>query len=259
MRYSRPKTMPKQKDELIVGVYFSKEIIDYYENRIKEMEEKYSQVIEERDMLYRELEALKSYIRELEREKEELVEKAYTDPLTGLLRRDYFDKLSLEHLRNMKYSHYSEPFSLVFCDLDNFKQINDKYGHLVGDEVLKTVSNSIKKAIRKNDYACRYGGDEFLLGLKCCDESSAVKVMERIYEEVENEINNSDNLLVDIAKNDFSMSGGIKTVYPGEIEEPIEEFYKKVVRDADFAAYEAKKHRDRTVYAINGALKKYKL
>ena len=98
---------------------------------------------------------------ELQKLAEEFRYKALHDTLTGLPNRalfhEEFDRATAHANRSGKY------FSVMLLDVDNFKQINDTYGHDVGDELLKTVANRIKSAIRAEDTVCRFGGDEFVL------------------------------------------------------------------------------------------------
>jgi len=83
------------------------------------------------------------------------------DPLTGLSNRLLFND-RLEHaIAHAK--RFKKCVSLIFCDLDNFKPINDTYGHTVGDEILKRVALALKKILRKEDTVCRFGGDEFVI------------------------------------------------------------------------------------------------
>ncbi|MFN3598811.1 MAG: diguanylate cyclase [Aquificaceae bacterium] len=86
---------------------------------------------------------------------------ATTDPLTGIYNR-YSLYQSLEKILH-NAERYKEVFSLLMLDIDNFKKINDTYGHLVGDSVLKAVAEAIKGVIRKSDIFGRFGGEEFLL------------------------------------------------------------------------------------------------
>jgi diguanylate cyclase (GGDEF)-like protein/PAS domain S-box-containing protein len=83
------------------------------------------------------------------------------DPLTGLSNRLLFND-RLEHAINHA-ERFNKCISLIFCDLDNFKPINDNYGHSVGDEILKRVGNSLQDILRKDDLVCRFGGDEFVI------------------------------------------------------------------------------------------------
>ena len=83
------------------------------------------------------------------------------DPLTGLSNRILLnDRLehAIEHAKR-----FEKHISLIFCDLDNFKPINDTYGHTVGDEILKRVGSYLKELLRKEDTICRFGGDEFVI------------------------------------------------------------------------------------------------
>ena len=86
------------------------------------------------------------------------------DPLTGLSNRLLFND-RLEHAINHS-ERFNKCISLIFCDLDNFKPINDTYGHAVGDEILKRVAHSLKEILRKDDTVCRFGGDEFVILLE---------------------------------------------------------------------------------------------
>jgi len=92
---------------------------------------------------------------------ERLEHLAMRDRLTGLFNRHFLmDRLS--DLFNLQ-QRYHEHFSLIMLDLDYFKKVNDKYGHLVGDQTLKAVSKAISNQLRDTDIPCRYGGEEFLV------------------------------------------------------------------------------------------------
>jgi diguanylate cyclase (GGDEF)-like protein len=96
------------------------------------------------------------------------------DPLTGVYRKKYFD-FQLEELLRAK-----EDFALVVVDIDNFKAINDTYGHTVGDEVLKEFSLLLQKNIRKDDLVARWGGEEFLLALRMNNLEKAIDRIEAL-------------------------------------------------------------------------------
>ncbi len=105
------------------------------------------------------------------------------DPLTKLLNRRAMEEI-LEH--NLKISQIAgEPFTVAMADIDNFKQVNDTYGHIVGDCVLKNVARLIKESIRKSDFVFRYGGEEFLILLPSTKLEDAVNVLEKIRRKVE--------------------------------------------------------------------------
>ena len=103
---------------------------------------------------------------------------AVTDDLTGLYSRRYL----LEHLQQEQHraSRYKIPFCLMLVDLDHFKRVNDQYGHLAGDRVLKSFSNLLRKCTRQSDIVCRYGGEEFLIVLTNTLLNAAKVVAERI-------------------------------------------------------------------------------
>jgi diguanylate cyclase (GGDEF)-like protein len=96
---------------------------------------------------------------ELKSKNRQLQKIALIDPLTGIFnRRFFFKRLEEEFLRTTRYG---VQFSLLFIDIDNLKPINDTYGHLVGDRVIKSLANILRQIGRKGDVACRLGGDEF--------------------------------------------------------------------------------------------------
>ena len=92
---------------------------------------------------------------------EELQALALLDPLTGLGNRRYCDMALLDRITELE--RYGWPFGLLFMDLDNFKTINDTFGHETGDEVLRVVSKTLLTSTRSNDFIGRWGGEEFLV------------------------------------------------------------------------------------------------
>lgn len=95
------------------------------------------------------------------------------DKLTGLLNRRAFDA-------DMKELSESEAFSMIFIDIDNFKKVNDQFGHPSGDIILKKVSQAIKSGVRNIDRVYRYGGEEIVILLKDCDKNSALEIAEKL-------------------------------------------------------------------------------
>lgn len=104
--------------------------------------------------------------------------RSITDPLTGLYTRWYFMHRLREEFERVK--RYGGNFSVVMADIDDFKRINDTYGHKVGDEVLKFISSLMKSYTRVTDIIGRYGGEEFILILPNTDRESAAKVCQKI-------------------------------------------------------------------------------
>ncbi|URQ90392.1 GGDEF domain-containing protein [Pseudoalteromonas sp. SCSIO 43101] len=113
------------------------------------------------------------------RDKRALKRIAETDTLTGAKTRRAMYKLAEKALQ------VNNSTCFVLVDLDHFKQINDSYGHLAGDEVLKGFSNVVSERIRETDLFCRYGGEEFLLILNNLDKKTAVTLVDGIREKFE--------------------------------------------------------------------------
>ncbi len=114
---------------------------------------------------------------ELEEKNRELARLASTDPLTELPNRRSFDHTLERELRGAK--RYSDAVSLVLLDLDEFKSVNDRFGHGVGDEVLKEIGVRLRDACRAGDQVARIGGEEFALTLTRTDEYGARAAAER--------------------------------------------------------------------------------
>ena len=114
-----------------------------------------------------------------EEHKKELERRAYFDALTKVYNRYGFNK-HLNELSNKK-------FSLIFCDIDHFKKINDTYGHDIGDLVLKKVASILKENLRKNDIIGRWGGEEFLILLPDTELEDAKQVAEKLRKIIEKE------------------------------------------------------------------------
>jgi len=103
---------------------------------------------------------------------------AFVDPLTDLYNARYLERVLDDAIRESERSGL--PFSLLFLDLDRFKEINDAHGHLTGGKVLIEVSRLLQANVRENDTLIRYGGDEFVALLPGADTAAAVEVAERI-------------------------------------------------------------------------------
>src|ERR1051326_1774413 len=104
------------------------------------------------------------------------------DSLTGLFNRRAFEKkIQDEFERSKRYHH---PFSLLILDIDNFKAINDTYGHHGGDTALIRISEILKATTRRSDFPTRYGGEEFVLVLPETDQENAVQVAAKIQDEI---------------------------------------------------------------------------
>jgi len=111
-----------------------------------------------------------------------LAEEARRDPLTGVYNRSQLESVLEKEFETS--SRHGWPLSIAFVDLDDFKKINDGWGHLVGDQVLRSFASTLQKHLRSSDIVARYGGEEFLIVLPGTDERSALGVMRRILTEV---------------------------------------------------------------------------
>lgn len=158
------------------------------------------------------------------RETQKLIRhEAEHDGLTDLLNRGSFNKLI------PIYSQGETPFALILADIDEFKHVNDTYGHSMGDEVIKRVANQLKSTFREIDYVCRVGGDEFAIIVVDVSESQKSFVDERLTELKENLAKPEGNLPV------VTMSIGVAF---SDRENPEDTIYK----DADKVLYDVKEH-----------------
>jgi len=178
------------------------------------------------------------YVAEVERRKQEL-EQAYArleemathDILTGALNPLSFDRrMSEEMERILRYGKGKGVFSLLFLDVDNFKVINDSYGHAMGDRVLSLAGSLLRRELRKVDVLFRYGGDEFIILLPETSGEDALRLGERIVQHIPGRIASELGLA---EKPTFSV--GI-VEYKGEVDVS----QQMLVQRADQALYEAK-------------------
>jgi diguanylate cyclase (GGDEF)-like protein/PAS domain S-box-containing protein len=114
----------------------------------------------------------------LEERCQTLYEKATKDPLTQVANRAEFDRVHGMFIRAHK--EYQVACSLIMCDLDHFKRINDRYGHQAGDEVIRALANALKDACRPGDLVARYGGEEFVVLCADCDNATATRRAEQV-------------------------------------------------------------------------------
>jgi diguanylate cyclase (GGDEF)-like protein len=113
---------------------------------------------------------------------EKAEELSYTDSLTGMYNLRYFKKRINEELQRAK--RYERSLTLLIFDIDDLKVVNDKYGHLAGDALLKAFGQTLTESVRTNDVISRYGGDEFCLIMPETDREEAQTFMERIKERI---------------------------------------------------------------------------
>lgn len=148
-----------------------------------------------------------------------------TDQLTGIYNRVKLDELlELEWLR---FKRGGNPYSLLLIDIDHFKQVNDKLGHLAGDSILRQVAQTLLSRIRKNDIVGRWGGEEFLVWCPETNLQGAIQLAETLRQSIERSpINSSTHLTVSI---------GISVCTPKTTS------LESLFGEADNAMYKAKK------------------
>lgn len=129
----------------------------------------------------------KKEIKELKEETLKLQMLAEIDTLTCINNRTSMQKYIVKAYEDYKDNH--KEFSVILCDIDYFKQYNDKYGHDYGDEVLKSIATTLKSFIRENDFLCRWGGEEFLLFIQGANKDLIYNIAERIRKQVESSLN----------------------------------------------------------------------
>ena len=112
-----------------------------------------------------------------------LKEQANRDPLTNMYNRRYFSDISEKMIAMSKRA--KEPLGVMMIDIDKFKNINDTYGHAVGDEIIKLLSNRLESLIRESDLVARFGGEEFAIILPNADEKSLMNMAERMRKDIE--------------------------------------------------------------------------
>jgi len=175
------------------------------------------------------LSRIKKVLKEYE-EKEELIQKIAFDFLTEVHTRRFFEKRAEEIISH--YSRNKNSISFVLLDIDKFKNINDIYGHLAGDYILKVFSKLLKEVVREYDIVSRYGGDEFFIIFVECDKKTALKILNRIEVKIE-----QTEYIFEGNKIHFTFSAGL--VMLSEIE--VEKTVKGIVEVADKRLYKAKK------------------
>jgi diguanylate cyclase (GGDEF)-like protein len=164
-------------------------------------------------------------LEEVKNQSEDISVRANIDSLTGMYSRKYL----MDHLKkSLATAKEDEPVTVLMADIDHFKKINDSYGHLIGDEVLKDVSARIRGCLRSFDFVGRYGGEEFLIVLQNTDDTEGRDIAERIRQRIVNSPVQYQN-----SKYPVSISIGLTQVQAGENEE-------KVIERADHALYNAK-------------------
>jgi diguanylate cyclase (GGDEF)-like protein len=180
------------------------------------------------DLMLREPDDLLRKLAALEEENTHLRSLSLTDGLTGLYNYRFFARqLDIEMARTMRTG---QSCSLMMIDLDDFKQINDTFGHDAGNDFLVRVSETLAQRLRPTDIMCRYGGDEFAVIMPATDLLDAVRIAERL--------NASVSQMPSKQEKHFSVSIGVAEYQPDHSQEPD---INQLVSLADKALYRAKR------------------
>jgi diguanylate cyclase (GGDEF)-like protein len=178
---------------------------------------------------------------ELRIKSEELERQATHDTLTGLVNRRFVDDFLQREIENSK--RYDRPLTIALADIDHFKRVNDSHSHLIGDQVLRRISDILVNRCRKTDVVARYGGEEFLL----CFPDTSAEFAEQICSQIRTAVE----------KTDWSDIGeGIRlTISFGIAEVGSDSRRTTILSDADTRLYQAKhKGRNRIVSLPGGKL-----
>jgi diguanylate cyclase (GGDEF)-like protein len=187
-------------------------------------------------------------VADLNRLNAQLLRRSESDALTGLANRHSFDAQFAELWRKALVG--GTALSVILVDVDRFKQLNDQYGHLYGDEVLKRIGSLLQQALRaKDDYAARFGGEEFVILLPGTHQVAAIQVAERLRKMVEL----AGFPALDPSQKPYdasitaTVSCGVATAYPTTQAGP-----ERLLEAADKALYEAKANGRNRVCCAQG-------
>ena len=226
----------------IVFSFFSVVLLSsfFWINRIQGLNKHLKQRQEELVLLSEQLTAGEAQYRVIAAELEEknvLLQKiAFVDALTGLQNRYSFNQRVAEEIERVK--HYDSPLSLLLLDLDNFKRINDAYGHDAGDEVIRKVSITLQKMLREVDLVARWGGEEFVVLLPGISLNDALDIGEKLRKAAE--------ALIHLERERVTISIGVSTWTPFD---SMNLWFTRT----DKALYHAKQHGRNRVCVSEGA------
>lgn len=159
------------------------------------------------------------------------------DGLTRIHNRRAFDERLVEEMR--RHQRYRQPMSLLMLDLDHFKSINDTYGHLSGDKVLRAVGHLLSEALRSTDFTARYGGEEFVVILPQTAEEQASQLAERLRQRIAalRFVHNGETFAI-------TVSIGVASLQPGALARR-----RSLLEKADQALYQAKNQGRNRVFS----------
>jgi diguanylate cyclase (GGDEF)-like protein len=190
---------------------------------------------------YKSVKTWRYNIKKRKQKEQEIIYLNYHDSLTDLYNRRYFMQTGKQEIE--RATRYKEPLSLMMIDIDHFKNVNDTYGHIAGDKVLKQLSSILKESVRDADIAGRLGGEEFGIILPKSSLDKAKQVAERLRKNIED-----NTFKFDEANISITISIGIAAYKETNIN------MDNLIHEADLALYEAKK-RGRNCVVTNQEIK----
>jgi diguanylate cyclase (GGDEF)-like protein len=170
---------------------------------------------------------LQETLKEIKTLNKKLAIAAKTDPLTGLMNRKAF--MGMAEYEKKRFARSKKPFSIIMCDIDHFKSINDSMGHDAGDYVLVQIAELLRKSVRQQDTVCRWGGEEFIILLPETNLSGGKKLADKLRKTIE-----SEEFYFNSRKLKITMSFGITFC-----EENVTVY--SYIKEADELMYQAKK------------------
>jgi diguanylate cyclase (GGDEF)-like protein len=234
MKAHNVRHIPILDNNKVVGIVSMRDLLRFYQNQL---EAAFNEARQENENLKKLVAVSDEHrIAVLLKEIQKYKELSLTDHLTGLFNKRYFQSRLVEEVTRARRANFD--LSLIFCDIDFFKRINDRFGHHRGDEVLRTTAQLLSGAIdeldiisrlRKSDIIARYGGEEFVIILPETGRQGATAAAERLRKVIE-----EYTYLLDGENVRITMSFGVAglTANNGD--------HTEIIKNADMAMYKAK-------------------
>jgi diguanylate cyclase (GGDEF)-like protein len=183
--------------------------LDFFREAVKHEEEVSAQVLDQKLHLRKAFQRIDHVNQELEKSNKQLEEITKYDLLSGLLNRlTLFSMMEMEIERSVRTD---SPLAGIMIDIDNFKVVNDTYGHFTGDQVIRLFGRALKSSLRKYDHAGRYGGEEFFIILPDTQINQANRIAERFRRKIADSPFEADGISIKV-----TASLGISPFRPGE-------------------------------------------
>ncbi len=164
-----------------------------------------------------------------------MIEEYSKDPLTGLLTRRLFEKVMQSQIEIAKATE--SQCSLMMCDLDHFKQINDTYGHLAGDAIIQHFAEALRTLLRKSDFIFRFGGEEFIIILPSTNEANARKIAQKLCD-----FTSDQEIIFDNKPIRYTVSIGVTPIGIDSTTYVLKDTINRYVAEADAKLYLAKQN-----------------